>query len=320
MGKEAQADQLNAPLPDGAPLRNSPRVQLDIVALCALAGAMVLWSGTFIAMKLVLTVFHPVLMIFVRMSVSTLLLLPLLRRWMRRTPYARGDWRVIALLVFSEPCLYFMFEGYALRYTTASQAGIITSLLPLLVGVSAFFVLKERLSSRAWAGFILAVIGVAVLTLTGENTEAAPDALLGNTLEFLAMLMACVYTLCVRKLAGYPPFFITAMQAGAGMLFFGCMLFILDVPLPAALPPTVPLLALGFLSISTIVAYGLYNTGIARLSAGQAAAWINLIPALTLIMGIVFLGETLSFVQALAIIPILAGVVLSQTRGTAKTP
>lgn len=277
-----------------------------------------LWSGTFIAMKLVLAVFHPVFMVFVRMLASAILLLPLIRHWLNRTPYSRGEWRVIALLVISEPCLYFLFEGYALRYTTASQAGLITSLLPLLVGISAFFVLKERLAAKAWAGFFLAVLGVAVLTLAGENSEAAPNALLGNSLEFLAMLMACVYTLCVRKLVGYPPFFITAMQAGAGAIFFGSMLLVLDVPLPDALPSAVPLLALAFLSLSTIVAYGLYNIGIARLSAAQAAAWTNLIPVLTLIMGIVLLGETLSPVQAVAVVPILAGVVLSQMSGRGK--
>lgn len=286
--------------------------KLDILALCALAGAMFLWSGTFIAMKLVLAVYHPAFMSFVRMLVSTALLLPFFPSWMRKTPYSWGDWRIIALLVFSEPCLYFVFEGYALRHTTASQAGVITALLPLLVGVSAFFFLKERLPTRTWFGFFLAVGGVIILTLSGENSEAAPNALLGNTLEFFAMLMACVYTLCVRKLVGYPPFFITAMQALAGAVFFAAMLLLLQVPLPDVMPSMTVLLSLAFLCFSTIVAYGLYNFGIARLSAGQAAAWINLIPAITLAMGIVLLGERLAFVQGLAIIPILVGVLLSQ--------
>ena len=282
------------------------------MALCALAGAMFLWSGTFIAMKLVLTVFHPVFMIFVRMLASTLILLPFLRGWMRRTPYQKGDWRVIAVMVLAEPCLYFMFEGYALRYTTASQAGLITALLPLLVGVSAFFILKERLSGKAWIGFFLAVGGVGMLTFAGENSDSAPNALLGNSLEFGAMLMACIYTLCVRKLRLYPPFFITALQAGAGTFFFLLMLPVMNVSLPEAFPPLVPILALGFLSFSTIIAYGLYNIGIGRLGAGPAAAWINLIPVLTLAMGIIFLQESLSMAQSAAVIPILAGVVLSQ--------
>jgi drug/metabolite transporter (DMT)-like permease len=274
---------------------------------------MLIWSGTFIATKVALVAFHPVLMVFIRMAASTLILLPFLPKLAANTPYAEGDWRILTLLVVAEPCLYFLFEGYALRYTTASQAGLITALLPLLVGVSAFFILKECLSLRAWSGFFLAVGGVVALTLFGEDSETAPNALLGNTLEFFAMSMACVYTLCVRRLAGYHPFFITAIQAAGGTLFFAVMLVIFDIPFPDALPPASPLIAQAFLSLTSIMAYSFFNIGVARLSASQAAAWTNLIPALTLVMGVFFLGETLTLVQILALLPILVGVVLSQS-------
>lgn len=309
-----------------APPSAHARRNVDLVAVAALAVAMLLWSGTFVAMKLALLYFHPVFIVFVRMAASTLLLIPFMRAWARRTPYRRGDWRIVGLLVFAEPCLYFLFEAYALRYTTASQAGVITSLLPLLVGVSAYFALQERLGAKTWVGFFFAMAGVMVLTLSSENSDSAPNALLGNALELAAMLMACVYTLCVRKLRGYPPFFIAALQAGGGMVFFGLLFLFLGAPLtepPPLFPPGdpfaggplqryIPWLAIAFLSFATIMAYGLYNTGIARLSAGRAAAWTNLIPALTLIMGIIILDERLTLVQAAALIPIIAGVALSQ--------
>lgn len=314
MGDEAKNNDVSSPAAGNAP-PPSPRSAggMDVMALCLLAGAMFLWSGTFIAMKAVLAHVHPVFMVFVRMAASSLLMLPFLRVWWRRTPYSAGDWRILALLVVSEPCLYFIFEAYALRYTTASQAGLITALLPLLVGVSAFFVLGERLAPRVWAGFFLAVCGVAVLTLAGENSESAPNAFFGNALEFMAMLMACVYTLCVRRLRGYPPFFITAAQALSGTFFFGLLLLLMDAPLPESLPPPQALFCLGFLAFSTIVAYGFYNMGIARFSAAQAASWLNLIPAITLFLGISLLGESLNFIQAVAVAPILVGVVLSQS-------
>lgn len=286
----------------------------EIMALCALAGAMFLWAGTFIAMKVSLTAFHPLLMTFVRLLVSSMLLLPFLRGWLRRSPYARGDWRVIAALVICEPCLYFLFEGYALKYTTASQAGLVTALLPVLVGISAFFILGERLSGRAWLGCVLAVAGVALLSLGGSESEGAPNAPLGNSLEFMAMLMATVYTLCVRKLKAYPPFFLTAMQAIGGALFFGLLVLGAGIAPPEALPSSSVLFSLAFLSFSTIVAYGLYNLGIARLSAARAAVWINLIPVITLFMGIFMLGESLDFVQSLAVPLILGGLLLSQMK------
>lgn len=319
MGKEAQtglATPSAANSIQAASLPPTPKP--DIMALCALAGAMFLWSGTFIAMKVALEVLHPVHIVGIRMVASSLMLLPFFGRWTAGVAYTRGDWRFLALLVFAEPCLYFIFEGYALRYTTASQAGLITALLPLLVGVSAFIFLKERLPKKVWAGFLLAVIGVIMLTLSSEDSETAPNAVLGNVLELVAMGLACVYTLCARKLKAYPAFLITTAQVAGGAAFFVLLSLVMDIRLPDALPAAPHLAALIFLSVSTVAAYSLYNLGIARLSAGQAAAWINLIPALTLLLGIVVLKETLTVVQCFAVLPIVAGVALSQM-GKVKT-
>lgn len=272
---------------------------------------MLLWSGTFIAMKVALTAFHPVFIVFVRMAVSVLLLVPFIRGWSRQVSYAPGDWLIIALMVISEPCLYFMFEGYAMRYTSASQASMIIALMPLTVAVFAWFFFRERLGPRAWAGFFLALGGVVWLTLTGEASVHAPNAPLGNMLEFWAMLMGSVYTLCARRLRGYPAFYLTAMQAAGGAVFFGLLTCFMAEAVPVAFP-FMPLICLLILCGITCTAYGLYNFGVARLSAARAAAWINLIPVLTLLMGIAFLGESLTLLQYCSLLPIAAGVVLSQ--------
>jgi drug/metabolite transporter (DMT)-like permease len=301
------------------------------MALAALAGAMVLWSATFVAMKVALTDFHPVFIAFVRMLVSVGLLLPFFYGWYRKIALERGDLRIIALLVICEPCLYFLFEGYALRYTSASQAGMVTALMPLTVAVCAWFIFKERLGLAAWTGFFLALGGVIWLTLTGEDTAQAPKPMFGNLLEFLAILMATSYTLCVRRLKSYPPFCLTAIQAAGGATFFGILCLCIPSALPAtwpaehpqALPLTwplseenlsalIPVLCLFFLAVVTCLAYGLYNIGIARLSAARAAAWINLIPAITLGMGMLFLGDTLTLAQYCSLVPIAVGVILSQ--------
>ena len=115
-------------------------------AYLALAAAMILWSSTFILMKVVLTAYHPFAMVFVRMVVGMLLLAPFSLRLWSNVRYTKGDWKPLLLLVLAEPCMYFMFEGYALRYTSASEAAMIISLLPLFVGVGAFVFLRERLS------------------------------------------------------------------------------------------------------------------------------------------------------------------------------
>ena len=71
------------------------------------------------------------------------------------------------------------------------------------------------------AGFVLAVIGVCWLSLASEVSEGAPRPVLGNFLEFAAMVCATGYTLTLKKLsARYTPLFLTAIQAFIGALFF----------------------------------------------------------------------------------------------------
>ncbi|MFY1005299.1 EamA family transporter, partial [Escherichia coli] len=76
----------------------------------------------------------------------------------------------------------------------------------------AFLALGERIGWRSLAGFVLALCGVLWLTLAGEPDVHAPAPLLGNALEFLAILSATGYTLLVKHLsARYSAFLLTAI-------------------------------------------------------------------------------------------------------------
>ena len=81
----------------------------------------------------------------------------------------------LSLLALCEPCFYFVFEGYAMIYTTASQAGMVVAALPLAVVVAAWLLLGERPHRRVWIGFVLAVVGVVWLSAGSEATEARAE-------------------------------------------------------------------------------------------------------------------------------------------------
>ncbi len=287
---------------------------LDLTASAALLAAAILWASSFVAMKLALQGFHPMAMIFMRMAVACLSFLFLWRRLFHTFHYQAGDWKLFVGMGLAEPCLYFIFEAYALRYTSASQAGMVVSIMPLLVAVAAFFILKEKMSRAMLAGLLTAVAGVLLLSLTSEGEASAPNPILGNGLELLAMCCATVYTICANRLTRrYSPLFVTAVQAFLGLIFFAPIVIIMGV-WPPDWPP-VPTLAVAYLGVGiTIGAYGLYNFGVSRLPAGQAAAYTNLIPVFTLIMGYFILDETLLPIQYCACVLVLGGVMLSQCR------
>lgn len=289
------------------------RSHANFAPTLALVGAMLLWGSSFVAMKVAVGTFHPMLVVFGRMAIAAVAFGAFVGRF--RGGYRKGDWKWIVLMAFCEPCLYFVCEAYALRYTSASQAGMITAMLPLMVAVGARVFLGERTSGRTYAGFALSIAGVAWLTAVADATENAPDPFLGNLLEFLAMCCATGYMVVLKKLTErYNSWFLTFMQALVGAVFFLPALALPAVSLPESIP-LVPALCVLYLGLCiTIGAYGLYNFGMSRLPAGQATAFVNLIPVISLVLGCVILGDTFTGQQYLASILVFAGVFLSQGR------
>ena len=219
-------------------------------------------------------------------------------------------------MAICEPCLYFVFEAKALENTSASQAGMISATLPLLVAVVARMVLKEHITRRTLAGFFIAISGVCWLSLAAEAGSGAPRPLLGNFYEFIAMVCATGYIINLKRLsARFSPFFLTAIQA-----FVGCLFFLLTLFLPTtAMPTRFSLAGVGAViylgAFITLGAYGLYNFAVSRIPVSQATAFINLIPVFAVFFGWLILGETFTGNQYLAALIVFAGVYLSQDRG-----
>ncbi len=279
----------------------------------ALLLAMLLWASSFIALKLAFRAYDPMVVIFGRMLVASLCFLFVARRITRSLAYQRGDYKLILLMAFCEPCLYFLFEAQAVANTTASQAGMITAILPILVMVAATLLLKERSGARAWFGALVALSGVTWLTLASSPSEEAPNPMLGNFLEFLAMICATGYTITMKALTRrYDPFFLTAVQAVVGCLFYLPILFLPGIELPKSFQP-VPAFAVLYLgAVITLGAYGLYNYGLKYVDASRAAVFVNLIPLFAVLLSWLVLGESFNLEQFFAAGVIMFGVFLSR--------
>jgi drug/metabolite transporter (DMT)-like permease len=289
------------------------------VAVGCLVLAMALWASAFVGLKVAFAELPPLWVIFGRLALGSLVFL-LAWRWRGRADYRAGDWKCLLGMAVFEPCLYFIFEANALQHTSAAQAGMITALLPLLVAAGAFLFLRERVGRATWAGFLVAMAGAVWLSLAGEADAHASAPLLGNFLEFLAMLSAAGYTLLVKHLsARYSAFLLTATQSFIGAAFF--------LPLAAWLEPgpgtpsATGLAAVAYLGLVVSVgAYGLYNFSITRLPASHASGFVNLIPVFTLVFAVLLLGERLNLPQLLAASLVFVGVMISQWGSNAAPP
>ncbi|OBU85107.1 membrane protein [Chromobacterium subtsugae] len=281
----------------------------------ALTLAMFLWSSAFIVLKYVFQFYHPLAVLFARMLIASLCLLPLAMSGRIRWRYRRGDWRWLLAMGLAEPCLYFLFEANALTYTSASQAGVITATLPMLMAVGASLFLGERQPRQVWLGIALSFAGVIWLSMDSRSGPGAPDPLLGNALEFCAMVCACGYVLIAKRLSTrYSPLAITGIQALAGSAWFGLAMLTPwgQWPQRLLLAPSLWVLYLG--AVITLGAYGLYTWAVSRIPVARAGAFNNLIPVFTVLLAWWLLGERFEAWQGLAGVLVFAGVWLSQRK------
>lgn len=275
--------------------------------------AMVLWGSSFAALKIAVGEMAPMVVVFLRMLIGSLGFLaawPWLRVGFRYRP---GDWRYLGGMALCEPCLYFVFEANGLKFTTAGQAGMVTATLPLMVAAGAAVFLREPVTPRQWVGFALAMAGVAWMSLAGSATGTAPNPLLGNLLQLLAMVCAVGYTLLVKALvARYSAFVLTALQCFIGAVFFLPLAAGSAWPQQVSWPAVVCVLYLGL--VITLGTYGLFNYALTTVRASVAAGYTNLLPVFALLFSMVLLGERLTASQWSAIGVIFIGVLISQWR------
>jgi len=280
--------------------------------IALLGGAVLFWGTSFAATKTALDSFSPMTVIWLRMVVATVVIAPFLSR-IPRPAYRRGEWKLLAAAAVFIPCLYYLFEGYAVRFTTSSQAGVVSAIVPLLVAAGAWVFLKERLGARSVIAIAVSLAGVAVLSLAGVDQASASNPVLGNFLEFLAMIAAAGSMLSIKRLSErHDPWFLTAMQAIVGAVFF-LPFALVDGMQRIASAPVLAWACVVYLGVfASLGAFGMYNTALKLMPASRAAIAINAVPAVALVTGWLTRGEVLSLAQCLAGAAIVGAVVFSE--------
>ena len=240
--------------------------------------------------------------------------------------WIKKHWEVLSYLVFGVLCTLLNIVLYALfnklfGYTAANSWGnVLDNIICILFAycTNRAFVFRSKTQGKAMArefgAFVTCRLGTVLL-------DTAIMLVLGNLLEGLAIVCGALYTVTARHLsARYSPLQITLVQSLVGLGFFGTLCLLAPstaepVNLGLDLPSWAPWACVVYLGcVVSLGGYGLYNVGVHGLSAAQAAAYTNLIPVMTLIIGVCFLHEVFLPSQYAASLLVIAGVLLSQWR------
>ncbi|UHA72195.1 DMT family transporter [Paenibacillus sp. 481] len=248
-----------------------------------------------------------------RFLIATIILVPLLLIKEGKFPVVtRKDGWSLFLQCFAGVFMFNIFMLYGLKFTTASEGGIITSTIPAVVGLIAFLFLKEKLSMLKIVGILLAITGTMAVQLLGEFTPDSRGALswLGNLLVFASVVCEALFIILGKSVSNrFSPLAISTAMSVIGLLLFAPFAAVEAASFDfAALSLQSWLLIIYFGVVVTVIAFLLMYKGLTNVPASTAGVLTGLIPITSLILSAVLLKEQLTWVHFTAIVCVLGGI------------
>lgn len=272
--------------------------------------------GSYVGLsKLLLAVFPVFLLAWLRFGMAAVLMLPWLRRAPGEPPLDGRTRRLLFLESFIGNFLFSICLLFGLQRSSALVAGVIMAGIPAAVAALSWLVLGERIARRVLLGIACSVLGIALVAVVREPAAGAGGAatLLGVALLLAAVLCEAGYVVIGKQLTAQ----VSAKRISSLINLWGLTLVTplglwqalsYDFSRPAAGDWG---LLLFYAAAASMITVWLWMSGLARVPAAQAGVFMVFLPVATGLVGLVFLGERLSLVQALAYGLALLGVLLA---------
>ncbi len=263
----------------------------------ALVLTTVIWGSALVVTKSLLQEMGPFTVGVLRFFIAWVILAPFaFRQGYRLSLAVRPAFLLFGLTGIA---LYTAMTNVGLVFTSASSAALVQASIPAVTTLLSVLLLKERVSRRQLLGIGLSIAGLLLVTGLSLNREGSAPPV-GNLLVFGSVVAWAVYTVQGKKLVStFPWLVITTASISAGVIFL--LPFAIGELWLQGIPHVrgdglVQLLYLG--GASSALGYGLWNYGLRFLDASEAAPYINLIPVVGLLLGVLVLHEPLNLIQA----------------------
>ncbi len=281
-------------------------------ALAMATVVVVLWGISFPVSRVAVRELPPLALALGRFALATGMLWPAARH--QGLSLARADLPSALLLGLLGVALYFALENYGLLFTTASHASLIVATVPL--GSAAVEAFRRRRLPRPLpiAGMAVAALGVVVI-VRPEGGDLR--SLLGDLLVLGAMAAWVGYTFLARGLmARRSPLLVTAATMAFGTALLLPMALVEALFLPLRAPSPLAWAALAYLGLlCSAAAYLLWNTALPVLGVSVANNLLNVVPLVSVLTGVLVLGEPWNATIAVGGALILAGVIVVERTG-----
>jgi len=295
----------------GAQAVASPAPRAEPLALVAAGVTLVLWASGFVGIRAAGDDFSPGSLALLRVIVAGVVLGLMVAA--KRRPFPA--WRNLPAVAV---CGLLWFAGYSFllnageRQIDAGTAAMLVSLGPILIALLAGALLGEGFPRGLFLGCAIAFGGVALI-----GAASSGDGRSGGwgTLLCLAAALCYAGAVIAQKIA--------LRTVGILQLNFLCAVVATIVLLPAApslsrdladAPPSSIVWVVYLGAFPMALAFTTWAYALARTSAGRLASTTYLVPAISILLGWAFLGETPAGLAFLGGAICIAGVAVARRR------
>jgi drug/metabolite transporter (DMT)-like permease len=299
----------------------STQKQSSALPYLSILGALVIWSSSFVAIKIAYETFPPITLGAVRFLVATLILGALTLLPKNRVKLEKKDIGTVALSGLMGITLYAVLQNIAMQWTSASSATLIIASYPAITLLLESLIYKVKMNLFKIVGIVIAIAGVVILSYVKADTRQQGE-LLGVLLLLIAGIAWAFYNFLTKKVVNrYPSISLLFYQTLFGAIFMAPLALFErgDWATPTALTFSM-MLFLGL--FCSVLAFLLYNNGLKKLPASSVTSMLNLVPIFGVFFSWVLLGEQVTLRKVIGGVVIIAGVMISarQSKQTEIAP
>jgi drug/metabolite transporter (DMT)-like permease len=293
----------------GRRLWRSPYVLLVLTAL--------FWSGNFVVGRAVHGTVPPVALAFWRWAGGFAMVIGFAWPHLHRDlPVLCRNWRLVLLLSALGVAAFNTMVYIGLQSTTAINALLMQSAMPLVILLCSFVLFAERTGALQLLAVLVSLAGVLVIASRGSPlalTGAAFDT--GDAWVFCAVVSYALYSVLLRRRpAVHPLSFIAATFALGALLLLPFYAWETSSGAPMRWSG-VAILAVAYVALfPSLLAYLCFNRGVELIGANRAGQFVHLMPAFGTVLAVVFLGESVHAYHAVGIALIGLGIGLAIMR------
>ena len=276
-------------------LRSAPHWASLLVNLSTL-----LWASNIVLGRMLRGQIGPATLAAARFSVAALLFIPLLRRFdgdQVKPAKRKRDWLLLLGMglsgVFAFPTLMYL----ALNYTTVTNAVLINGTSPLVTVFLAGLLLRERITLNLILGTVISLVGVAFVISNGSLEQIGSLKFnLGDLIVLLIVGLWGIYSILGRLATRRQ----SSLSATAYSTWLALPLLVLAAGFewrasPPLWTPQAIVAAIYIGIFPSVIAFLAWNEGVRRAGPNQAMAFYNMLPVYGVLLGVLFLGETLTW-------------------------